>query len=90
MAPARRSIPCEVDYRNHGETVLVLPDLKKTTVTLSQPHKGSSDEPAPWNQRHQPQAATSGVEAPVAGGGNHAAGGGSWLVDSERRMEEVR
>ncbi|KAJ5865714.1 hypothetical protein N7534_000267 [Penicillium rubens] len=60
MAPARRSIPCEVDYRNHGETVLVLPDLKKTTVTLS------------------------------AAGGNHAAGGGSWLVDSERRMEEVR
>ncbi|CAG8896238.1 unnamed protein product [Penicillium nalgiovense] len=60
MAPARRSIPCEVDYRNHGETVLVLPDLKKTTVSLS------------------------------AAGGNHAAGGGSWLVDSERRTEEVR
>lgn len=60
MAPARRSIPCEVDYRNHGETVLVLPDLKKTTVSLS------------------------------AAGGNHAAGGESWLVDSERRTEEVR
>ncbi|OQD92855.1 hypothetical protein PENSOL_c037G05552 [Penicillium solitum] len=60
MAPARRSIPCEVDYRNHGETVLVLPDLKKTTVSLS------------------------------AAGGNHAAGGGSWLVDSERRTQEVR
>ncbi|KGO72752.1 TRAPP II complex, TRAPPC10 [Penicillium italicum] len=60
MAPARRSIPCEVDYRNHGETVLVLPDLKKTTVNLS------------------------------AAGGNHAAGGGSWLVDSERRTEQVR
>ncbi|CAG8908275.1 unnamed protein product [Penicillium egyptiacum] len=60
MAPARRSIPCEVDYRNHSETVLVLPDLKKTTVSLS------------------------------AAGGNHAAGGGSWLVDSERRTEEVR
>jgi hypothetical protein len=35
MAPARRSIPCEVDYRSHGETVLVLPNLKKTTVNLS-------------------------------------------------------
>ncbi|KAG0154912.1 TMEM1 family protein, putative [Penicillium digitatum] len=60
MAPARRSIPCEVDYRSHGETVLVLPNLKKTTVNLS------------------------------AAGGNHAAGGGSWLVDSERRTEPVR
>ncbi|KAJ5158141.1 TRAPP II complex TRAPPC10 [Penicillium coprophilum] len=59
MAPSRRSIPCEVDYRNHGETILVLPDLKKTTVSLS------------------------------AAGGNHAPGGGSWLVDSERRTEEV-
>ena len=57
-APPRRSIPCEVDYRNHSETVLVLPDLRKTTVTLS------------------------------AAGGH--AGGGSWLIDSERRAEEVR
>jgi hypothetical protein len=56
--PPRRSIPCEVDYRNHSETVLVLPDLRKTTVTLS------------------------------AAGGH--AGGGSWLIDSERRAEEVR
>ncbi|KAJ5917457.1 hypothetical protein N7466_011011 [Penicillium verhagenii] len=31
----RQPIPCEVDYRNHGETVLVLPDLRKTTVSLS-------------------------------------------------------
>ncbi|KAJ5578108.1 uncharacterized protein N7459_007072 [Penicillium hispanicum] len=31
----RRPIPCEVDYRNYGETVLVLPDLRKTTVSLS-------------------------------------------------------
>ncbi|KAJ0425934.1 trafficking protein particle complex subunit 10 [Aspergillus carlsbadensis] len=31
----RRPIPCEVDYRNHGETVLVLPDLRGTTVSLS-------------------------------------------------------
>lgn len=31
----RRPIPCEVDYRNHAETVLVLPDLRKTTVSLS-------------------------------------------------------
>jgi hypothetical protein len=34
-ASSRRSVPCEVDYRNHGETVLVLPDLRKTTVSLS-------------------------------------------------------
>ncbi|KAJ5180676.1 hypothetical protein N7492_003886 [Penicillium capsulatum] len=31
----RRPVPCEVDYRNHGETMLVLPDLRKTTVSLS-------------------------------------------------------
>lgn len=31
----RQPIACEVDYRNHGETVLVLPDLRKTTVSLS-------------------------------------------------------
>ena len=31
----RRPIPCEVDYRNHGDTVLVLPDLRTTTVSLS-------------------------------------------------------
>ncbi|PYH81481.1 TMEM1 family protein [Aspergillus uvarum CBS 121591] len=31
----RRPIPCEIDYRNHGETVLVLPDLRTTTVSLS-------------------------------------------------------
>ncbi|KAI9923620.1 hypothetical protein MW887_008542 [Aspergillus wentii] len=56
MAPAqRRQIACEVDYRNHGETVLVLPDLRKTTVSLS------------------------------PSGGSH--GGGSWLVDSERRTD---
>jgi hypothetical protein len=34
-APSRRSVPCEVDYRNHGEAILVLPDLRKTTVSLS-------------------------------------------------------
>ena len=35
-APVQRHpIPCEVDYRNHGETILVLPDLRKTTVSLS-------------------------------------------------------
>ncbi|KAJ5301668.1 hypothetical protein N7508_006531 [Penicillium antarcticum] len=33
--PSRRSVPCEVDYRNHAETILVLPDLRKTTVSLS-------------------------------------------------------
>ncbi|KAL1969346.1 hypothetical protein VTN77DRAFT_9539 [Rasamsonia byssochlamydoides] len=30
----RRTIHSELDYRSHGETVLVLPDLKKTTVSL--------------------------------------------------------
>ena len=51
----RRQIACEVDYRNHGETVQVLPDLRKTTVSLS-----------------------------TSGGSQN--GGGSWLVDSERRV----
>lgn len=36
VPPAQRDpLPCEVDYRNHGETVQVLPDLRKTTVSLS-------------------------------------------------------
>ena len=30
----RRQVPSELDYRNHSETLLVLPDLKKTTVTV--------------------------------------------------------
>lgn len=30
----RKPLPSEVDYRNHGATVLVLPDLRKTTVSL--------------------------------------------------------
>ncbi|KAE8154414.1 trafficking protein particle complex subunit 10 [Aspergillus avenaceus] len=36
-APAlqRRQIPSEIDYRNHGETIMVLPDLRSTTVSLS-------------------------------------------------------
>lgn len=34
LAPHREQIPSEVDYLNHGETVLVLPDLRKTTVCL--------------------------------------------------------
>ncbi|BDD59745.1 hypothetical protein MAP00_004937 [Monascus purpureus] len=41
----RRPVACEVDYRNHGETLLVIPDLRKTTVSLSpsggQPGSGS-------------------------------------------------
>ena len=32
--PQRRQISCEVDYRNHGETVVVSPDLSQTTVSL--------------------------------------------------------
>lgn len=37
----RRQIPSEVDYRNHGETVHVLPDLQKTTVSLGSSANGS-------------------------------------------------
>ncbi|KAL5002555.1 trafficking protein particle complex subunit 10 [Aspergillus recurvatus] len=37
----RRPIGGEVDYRNHGETVLVLPDLRGTTVSLSGGGQGS-------------------------------------------------
>ncbi|KAL4790058.1 trafficking protein particle complex subunit 10 [Aspergillus venezuelensis] len=33
-AVQRRPIGSELDYRNHGETVLVLPDLRGTTVSL--------------------------------------------------------
>ncbi|GIK04526.1 hypothetical protein Aspvir_008609 [Aspergillus viridinutans] len=36
----RRQVPSEVDYRNHGETVLVLPDLRQTTVSLSPAGQG--------------------------------------------------
>lgn len=56
----RRQIAGEVDYRNHGETVQVLPDLQKTTVSL-----GSSSN------------------------GSHGGGAGAWLVDSERRIEQL-
>jgi hypothetical protein len=34
LSPQRRQIPCEVDYRSHGETVLISPDLRKTTISL--------------------------------------------------------
>jgi hypothetical protein len=36
----RRQIPNEVDYKNHSETLLVLPDLKKTTVSLGSGNPG--------------------------------------------------
>jgi hypothetical protein len=36
----RRQIPNEVDYKNHGETLLVLPDLRKTTVSLESGNLG--------------------------------------------------
>jgi hypothetical protein len=49
----RKQVESELDYRNHGESILVLPDLKSTTVSL--------DPGGP--------------------------GGGSWLVESERRVE---
>lgn len=34
-AVQRRQVPSELDYRNHAETLLVLPDLQATTVRLS-------------------------------------------------------
>lgn len=37
----RRQMASEVDYRNHGETVQVLPDLQKTTVSLGSSSNGS-------------------------------------------------
>ena len=36
----RKQISCEVDYRNLGQTLLVLPDLRKTTVSLSSSSSG--------------------------------------------------
>ncbi|KAK2764268.1 hypothetical protein FQN54_008960 [Arachnomyces sp. PD_36] len=46
LAPQRKQVPCEVDYLNHGETVLVLPDLRKTTVCLDPTGSGSSGSTA--------------------------------------------
>jgi hypothetical protein len=40
LQPQRRQVPNEVDYKNHSETLLVLPDLKKTTVSLESGHPG--------------------------------------------------
>lgn len=37
----RQQIAGEVDYRNHGEAVVVVPDLQKTTVTLGSSSSGS-------------------------------------------------
>ncbi|KAH8698383.1 putative TMEM1 family protein [Talaromyces proteolyticus] len=39
-AQQRRQVPSEVDYKNHGETLLVLPDLRKTTVSLESGNPG--------------------------------------------------
>lgn len=39
----RRQIPNEVDWKNHGETLLVLPDLRKTTVSLDSGNPGLID-----------------------------------------------
>lgn len=36
----RRQVPNEVDYKNHAETILVLPDLRKTTVSLESGNPG--------------------------------------------------
>ncbi|OJD25823.1 hypothetical protein ACJ73_02810 [Blastomyces percursus] len=60
-AVQRRVVPCEVDYQNHAETVLVSPNLRKTTVNLDVSGGG--------------------------GGGGGGSSGGSWLVESERRVE---
>lgn len=39
-AVQRRQVPSELDYRNHAETLLVLPDLQATTVQLSPGNSG--------------------------------------------------
>jgi hypothetical protein len=36
----RRQVPNEVDYKNHAEALLVLPDLRKTTVSLESGNPG--------------------------------------------------
>ena len=38
----RRQVSCEVDYRNLGQTILVLPYRRKTTVSLSHSSAGGS------------------------------------------------
>ncbi|EQL37603.1 TMEM1 family protein [Blastomyces dermatitidis ER-3] len=63
-AVQRRVVPCEVDYQNHAETVLVSPNLQKTTVNLD---------------------VSGGTGAGV--GGSSGSSSGSWLVESERRVE---
>jgi hypothetical protein len=34
LPPPRKPLQSETDYRNHGESILVLPDLRSTTVSL--------------------------------------------------------
>ena len=72
LAPHREQVPCEVDYLNHGETVLVLPDLQKTTVSL---------DPAGVSG-----GGVSGSGGSNSANANPSTGG-SWLIDSERRGE---
>lgn len=55
----RRPIPCEVDYRNHGETMLVLPDLRKTTVSLS----ASGSPGGPWLVDSERRTAVHGLRS---------------------------
>jgi hypothetical protein len=42
--PPRKQVQSELDYRNHGESILVLPDLKSTTVSLDPGGPGGG----PW------------------------------------------
>jgi trafficking protein particle complex subunit 10 len=42
--PPRKQVQSELDCRNHGESILVLPDLKSTTVSLDPGGPGGG----PW------------------------------------------
>lgn len=63
-APAavqRKPIPCEVHYRNHAETVLVLPNLRKTTVSLAAA-SGNHPGGGPWLVESERRAQASRAE----------------------------
>jgi trafficking protein particle complex subunit 10 len=38
-------VSCETDYRSHGETILVLPDVRSTTVRIDGPTWGEGVSP---------------------------------------------
>ena len=44
---------CEVDYKGHGKSVLVIPNLKETTVSLDSETSGSGSTPLRGRQRDE-------------------------------------